>query len=302
MLHLRNLMTDNLKIIPYKVNPMNFVSAYYDLPDPKEKRRIMLCENVHKVHMLEEVSLLEFFVMSYCISGELHIRYDNCEYTIKAGDLLFLFPGHQICSYERTDDFLMTHVMVTPKLAQNLRETYILKSKIVYYNHPVVHLTNDENTYIIKGLSILKSILVNDFLYKDYIVKHFFELSILFINNLEDIKILPERKKSRVEQIFEQFCDLFFANYRQSRKIIWYADKLCITPKYLSSVIKITTGKTAAEWINDCIIMEIKNLLILNKQLEVKEIASSMGFENLSSFCSYFKKHTGTTPMEFRNL
>ena len=104
-----------------------------------------------------------------------------------------------------------------------------------------------------------------------------------------------------MEQIFEQFCELFFANYRQSRKIIWYADKLCITPKYLSSVIKMTTGKTAAEWINDCVMMEIKNLLILNKQLDVKEIASSMGFENLSSFCSYFKKHTGTTPMEFRN-
>ena len=294
-------MTDNLKKIPDKINLMNYVSAYYDLPDPEENRRIMLCENIHHAPMFDEICLVELFVMSYCISGELHIRYDNSEYTVKAGDLLFMFPGHQICSYERSDDFMMSHVFVSPKLAQNLRETYILKSKIVYYNHPVVHLTKDEITYINNGLNILKSILLNDFLYKDYIIKHFFEISILFINNIEDIKILPERKKSRVEQIFEQFCELFFANYRQSRKIIWYADKLCITPKYLSSVIKMTTGKTAAEWINDCVMMEIKNLLILNKQLDVKEIASSMGFENLSSFCSYFKKHTGTTPMEFRN-
>ena len=294
-------MTDNLKKIPDKINIMNFVSAYYDLPDPEYKRRIMLCENVHKAPMFDGVSLVESFVMGYCVSGEIKIRYDNCEYTIKEGDLIFMFPGHQIISYERSDDFLMSYVIASPKLAQNLRETYILKSKIVYYNHPVVHLTAEENAFIQKCLNILKSILLNDFLYKDYIIKHFFEISILFINNIEDIKILPERKKSRVEQIFEQFCELFFANYRQSRKIIWYADKLCITPKYLSSVIKMTTGKTAAEWINDCVMMEIKNLLILNKQLDVKEIASSMGFENLSSFCSYFKKHTGTTPMEFRN-
>ena len=183
-------MTDNLKKIPDKINIMNFVSAYYDLPDPEYKRRIMLCENVHKAPMFDGVSLVESFVMGYCVSGEIQIRYDNCEYTIKEGDLIFMFPGHQIISYERSDDFLMSYVIASPKLAQNLRETYILKSKIVYYNHPVVHLTAEENAFIQNGFNILKSILLNDFLYKDYIIKHFFELSILFINNIEDITLL----------------------------------------------------------------------------------------------------------------
>ena len=67
-------MTDNLKKIPDKINIMNFVSAYYDLPDPEYKRRIMLCENVHKAPMFDGVSLVESFVMGYCVSGEIQIR------------------------------------------------------------------------------------------------------------------------------------------------------------------------------------------------------------------------------------
>lgn len=79
-----------------------------------------------------------------------------------------------------------------------------------------------------------------------------------------------------------------------------YADRLCITPKYLSAVCKATTGKTASDIINRYVVEDIRRLL---KQpgKSIKEIANELDFPNLSFFGKYVKKHLGTSPTQYRN-
>ena len=81
----------------------------------------------------------------------------------------------------------------------------------------------------------------------------------------------------------------------------FYADKLFITPKYLSKVIKQASGRSGPEWIDSFVILEAKNLLKYTDK-PIKEVVWQLHFPNPSVFNKYFKKHTGMTPSEFRKV
>ena len=80
----------------------------------------------------------------------------------------------------------------------------------------------------------------------------------------------------------------------------FYADKLCLTPKYLSKLIKQASGRSAPDWIDDFVILEAKNLLKYT-DLTIKEIVYKLHVPNPSVFFKFFKAHTGLTPSEYRN-
>ncbi|MBQ2297918.1 MAG: AraC family transcriptional regulator, partial [Bacteroidaceae bacterium] len=87
----------------------------------------------------------------------------------------------------------------------------------------------------------------------------------------------------------------------QNRSITFYADKLCISPKYLSSVVHSVSGKYATDWINQCVILEAKNML-KKEGASIKDVSNYLNFANQSFFAKYFKQHTGYTPKEYKAL
>ncbi len=95
------------------------------------------------------------------------------------------------------------------------------------------------------------------------------------------------------------FIQLVHTHYRRERTIKFYADKLFISPKYLSLIIKEGTGSTAAKWIDRCVIMEAKNLLRFSN-MNVQQVAYELNFSNQSSFGKYFKHLVGMSPSQFQ--
>jgi YesN/AraC family two-component response regulator len=83
------------------------------------------------------------------------------------------------------------------------------------------------------------------------------------------------------------------------REVRNYAEKLLVTPKYLSAVCKEKSGRTAMDWITESTVAHIKYYL-LQTDLSVKEIAFKLDFPDVSFFCKYTKKHLGKTPLEYR--
>ena len=98
----------------------------------------------------------------------------------------------------------------------------------------------------------------------------------------------------------DQFLKLVSQYHTEYRNVGFYADKLCLTPKYLSRVIKSVTGRSAPEWIDAYVILEAKNLLKYSG-LAIKEIVYRLNFPNQSVFYKFFKARTGMTPSEYRN-
>ena len=79
----------------------------------------------------------------------------------------------------------------------------------------------------------------------------------------------------------------------------FYADKLCITPVYLSQVMQEVNGQGAYEMIADYLVVRIKSLL-RNADLDIKDVARQTGFANQSSLSRFFRRQTGMSPSEYR--
>lgn len=104
---------------------------------------------------------------------------------------------------------------------------------------------------------------------------------------------------SRNDEYFSQFMHLLSLHYRQERKVDYYASQLCITSKYLSSIIKKVSGKTPSQWIDDMVMEEI-HYLLKNSGMSIKEIAYRMNFTNASFFGKYVKRYLGMSPHHYR--
>jgi len=115
-------------------------------------------------------------------------------------------------------------------------------------------------------------------------------------NNVE----ITSRTHSRKLNYVQTFLRLVRAHHRRERAIGFYADKMFISPKYLSLIIKDATGRSAAEWIDQYVLQEAKNLLRYSGK-NVQQIAYELNFTNQSSFGKYFKHLTGLSPTQFQN-
>lgn len=109
-----------------------------------------------------------------------------------------------------------------------------------------------------------------------------------------------QRPITRRSGYVQDFISLVHAHHRQERSVKFYADRLFISPKYLSLLIKEATGRSAARWIDDAVILEAKNLLRFSG-MNVQQVAYALNFSNQSSFGKYFKHLTGLSPTAFQN-
>lgn len=108
-----------------------------------------------------------------------------------------------------------------------------------------------------------------------------------------------EGSRSRRSNYVKDFMRLVHQYHRSERSVAFYASKLFISPKYLSLIVKEATGTSAAQWIDEFVILEAKNLLRFSGK-NVQQIAYELNFTNQSSFGKYFKHITGMSPTEYQ--
>lgn len=102
----------------------------------------------------------------------------------------------------------------------------------------------------------------------------------------------------RRQQLFERFLDLVQRHYAAQRSISFYAGKMCVTPKYLSAVVRQASGRFAGDWIRERVVLEAKALL-RTRRYTVQQVSDMLGFANASFFAKYFKAATGVTPRKY---
>lgn len=108
-----------------------------------------------------------------------------------------------------------------------------------------------------------------------------------------------EVKSYRVRELFNRFMMLMERDYKTSRDVGYYAEKMNISPKYLTNIVKIVTAHTPKTIIDQYTILQLK-MQLKRTNLSIKELAWAYHFTDVSFFCRYFKKHTGLTPQQIR--
>ena len=105
--------------------------------------------------------------------------------------------------------------------------------------------------------------------------------------------------KERSSEYFERLMALLADNYREQRNVEFYAEKMNVSSKHLSRVIRSFTGKSVHQWIDEFVALEIKNLLKYSN-LSIQQISFELNFPNPSFMGQYFKRITGMTPGEYK--
>lgn len=153
----------------------------------------------------------------------------------------------------------------------------------------------------------LKNILYNikdkinsNHLYKNEIIVHLltialYEYVVLYSEYAQSIAL----QQNRSRQISIAFKNLVTRNFMKQRKVKYYADLLCISPKHLSEIIKLENGKTAGEWIDEIVVLEAK-ILLQDPSLTIAQIAEQLNFTDQSVFGKFFKNLTYLSPLAYR--
>ncbi len=166
-------------------------------------------------------------------------------------------------------------------------------------NGIVLSLNEEEWTQAEMFFTLLWNILHSS-PYRRETVQHFI-ISLLY--NLkytyEQTRTTTPLRLSRREEIFRRFIALVNEHSKQERSVNFYADKLCLTPHYLSTIIREVSGQTVMQWINQSVVLEAK-VLLKHSDLLIFQISDELNFPNPSFFSKFFKRMTGMTPAEYQ--
>lgn len=239
-----------------------------------------------------------------CLSGSSEIEIDSIRYTAKENTLLVMMPHQLVKYYEVSDNYRAHLIMISNKYFDTRDNFYKMMSLLIpLKNHPCADL-NIVETELLKTYHVLlyKKISEENNLFRNFTIQYliqatFYEVCQLLLKHIE----MKKRNMPHKEEIFKQFLKLVEIHHYKERDISFYAEKLCFTPKYLSSTIRDVTGKLAGDWIDNYVIIEAKALLI-STNLTVQEICYELNFSTPSSFTRFFKRITGMSPRKFRTI
>lgn len=268
-----------------------------------------LSQGISVFRTLDEISFITFpsrldwLLLAVCVKGEVSATIDVAPRRLTPSSIMVLRPGHIINHCKASDDFEGFFIVVKEeKLNELLPSMHFVIPYSLHYNaNPVITITPDElQTQQLIYTMINRQLGGKDRPFNGMALASLCE--VLFYNTLgiyasrtQDTHI-----RSRREELLSSFIDLIEANFKKERSVNFYADKLFVTPKHLSAVLKEISGRTAGEWIDHRVILEAK-MLLRTTGMDIQEISLALNFSNQSFFGKYFKHLTGISPRDYRS-
>ena len=236
-------------------------------------------------------------VAMVCTSGSNTGKINLKPFTITAPSLCIVLPDQILEPGHSSEDFKGMVMIMSRKFTDSLNIPTSLSTMLSIQETPTIQLSDEELRSIQGYFWILRrAVQKKDNPHRlevvQCLIKAFFYST--------DFHHLPkDEKKPKNKLLAENFINLVLAHYREERGVEFYADKLCLTPKYLSKTIKESSGKSASEWIDDYVILEAKALLKSTNKT-IQQISDELNFPSQSFFGKYFKRVVGVSPKEYK--
>ncbi|MBQ8521212.1 MAG: AraC family transcriptional regulator [Bacteroides sp.] len=238
--------------------------------------------------------------------GESRFSINLKELEMGPGDMVICSPGDLLQSIVQEGAHLSQTLMISSAF---LKEMYIgLNSFMPFFTsqkeHPVFHLTEDEVKELGAFFRLIEETVMTEDYFRNDMVKrllaaYLYKLGSILYRHRPELQTEAAQPMKREEILFKQFINLLAEHHCKERRVDFYADQLFLSPKHFSTVVKKVSGKTAGEWIDEYVILEIKTLLKYSA-MSIQEVAYYMNFPNPSFFGKYFKHHTGMSPSEYK--
>ena len=262
------------------------------------------------IELLKFPSRIDGYVAAYCRKGHFKCTINLTEYDIHDGMLAVNIPNNiiQLSPIDTDDEFIeLTILAVSPRymttLGSDLNKIFI--DAINVLKSPTMEMAPEEVELAMQYFQLIDNVINTDSAYRNDSIRYLLTSIFYLIGGFLMKRLVAEEEKggtttsNRNKRVFESFIELVERYHRRERSVGFYADKLCITPKYLSKIIKSVSGYSAPNIIDKYVILEAEHL-IRHTDLSIKEIADQLNFPNQSFFYKFFKSHTGYTPNSYR--
>ena len=237
-----------------------------------------------------------------CRSGEMQFDAVGKSFTAGPGDLVIWQMTTDVSNVRYSADFDADFVLISNPFLNlyNPEQVWATKGYVYIKSHPVFHLENDEWDVIEADFEQFRHRINSRFtLFFDDKVGRVFQLLLMDMWGIYSREMENMDTDETSARIFMKFLYLLQQHCRQEREVAWYADKLCVTPKYLSAICQKMTGKSGSYWIEYYTLHEIL-LLLNNPDLTLTDVTDRMHFPAPPMLTRYFKRVTGITPSEYR--
>lgn len=251
---------------------------------------------------LEQSMIFNGFILGICLKGYAEIKIDYHAYRVEKGSIIAIHPNRIFNIMAYSEDFLIEKLFLSADFILGLplpKDFDVMKRMI---ENPVLAIERETMLNMLELHSlIVKYHGMTDKTFRRQMVKALIYSLILQVSEVYATgqKNMSERPLSRKEELTEGFFRLLTEHYIQERNVQFYADKLCLTPKYLSMAVKEVTGRSILNWVNEIIIIEAKTRLKMTTHT-VQQISEDLNFPTPSFFGRFFRQHTGITPLHYR--
>ena len=258
--------------------------------------------NTTESHKLPSDFLGRYHIHILCHAGKAQFSFLGNTYTMEADDWVIWQMSSRISDALYSSDFNADFLLVDKEflLEYNPEKVWASKAFVFIKKNPVFHIDERGKAMIEHNFLQIKRRIAEPHLFQKEILGRQLQIFLLdlweiYRNAMENI----QQTDNSSALLFTRFMNLLPEYSKNQREVAFYADKLCVSAKYISEIVKKSSGHPASYWINGYAMQEILSLL-KSPDLTFAEISQQMNFYNPAHFTRFVKNQTGDSPTELR--
>lgn len=246
--------------------------------------------------------IIDAVFVALCTKGSCELLINQQHHHFKAGDMCVCFSATVLQALSKSADFEGIVLATNVEFIRNIDIPSISELFLLIRENPCLPLSSKEQVALQTYFRYInlayerKKTAYRIEITRQLVLALCYEIVSIYQNDQYEVN----HSYSHKDMLFRKFIRLLSAKYTTERRISFYAGALCITPKYLSTIVKEVSHKSAAEWINDFVLRNAK-ILLANTSLTIQQVADELHFSNPSFFTQYFRRATGKTPKAYRS-
>ena len=274
---------------------------------------------IAEMHYESKMDIIEYpcrfhgYMAFFCIKGEFEVEINLKKFTIRKDSMFIYTPGNIVrvtnIDPREKESVHFVVVAISEDLMSSTRFDFskLYNESLRLLESPCVVINENERGLYRKYFDLIQEVSKMRMpnmreSVTALISSIFYLMGAMWTDRLTAAKKNGGDEMSTMSKIvLEDFLLLVRDYHTKERSLSFYADKLYLTPKYLSKLIKSVSGKSAHEWIDSFVILEAKNLLKYS-DMSIKSIVYDLNFPNQTTFYRFFKTKTGMTPSEYRKM
>ena len=267
---------------------------------------IVITNHVELLEPLRHPFRIQATMVLVCLQGEIECSINLKQYLIRANTMLVNFTGN-IIQVHRAEGLEAYAILLSAEYLNDLQIDF--RQRVSFYmdirQNAVTSIPYEEMAPLRHYYPLMKYHMELQRTEHEAILRGLVQafsytvISLMQVIRADKEKAARDESAPRSQQLFDKFMALLKLHHASERSTKFYAERLCLTPNYLSGVVKEYSGRTVSEWINEYVILEAK-ILLKNTDLSIQEIAYRLNFATQSAFGKYFKLQTGMGPKCYR--